>query len=81
VAPPVFLLEGAPLAEFHGSLHVLVGDADEYAEPEALEAELARSPAARHMHWLAGADHFFLGSNVVALGERLRALVPEAPAR
>lgn len=79
VAPPMFLLRHAPLAEYRGRLHVFCGDSDEYAPRDELEGALARAPGERHVVWLEGADHFLLGSAARTLGERLRAHVLEAP--
>lgn len=66
VAPPAAMIERDRLERFAGELLIVVGEADELADPVALEQLAVGLPQARFVT-LEAADHFF-GAGTSALG-------------
>lgn len=66
VSPPPALLDASALAGFRGSALLVVGDSDEFAPVEALEA-LVRDQPRRRLEVIGGRDHFFM-SGVAEVG-------------
>lgn len=66
VAPPVAMLQAVALEQVHKPVHVLVGDADEYAPLDAVRAAVERLPKGE-LQVLDGVDHFFMGGGLDAV--------------
>jgi alpha/beta superfamily hydrolase len=77
VAPPPALCAGMPLATLQASVHVLVGDRDQFAPVADLEAML--TPVAHaELDVLAGTDHFFGWSGLERIAPTVARRLPRA---
>jgi uncharacterized protein len=74
VAPPLGLLDPDLLKRYQGRITAVVGEDDEYCPVEELRVLMARASYGR-VEVLEGGDHFFSGSQIRQLAEKLPGLI------